>query len=137
MKDDCVFAKQLRSSFPVADFYKEYAGKSGEFFHVDVYGPMSIPSMGGPRYFVLFKDDRSAYRFVYPIPNKFDVFSCFLKLEKDISKDIGAKVCKLRTNWGGEFLSKTFAKYMESAGIVHEYTAPYTPEQNGRVKREN
>ena len=48
----------------------------------DVCGPMSVKSLGGACYYVLFKDDHSGYRYVYFIKKKSEVFSCFQKLEK-------------------------------------------------------
>lgn len=39
--------------------------KAGEFFHINVCGPMKETSLGGARFFVNFKDDYSGYRSVY------------------------------------------------------------------------
>lgn len=36
-----------------------------------------------------------------------------------------------------EYINKTFIDYLSKEGIIHECTAPYTPEQNGRAEREN
>ena len=43
----------------------------------------------------------------------------------------------LRTDDGGEFCSTEFNKYCESEGIVHEVTAPCTPQHNVIAKRRN
>jgi len=39
--------------------------KIGEFIHTDVCGPMSEASVGGSRYFLLFKDDKSSFHHIY------------------------------------------------------------------------
>ncbi|KAL1207442.1 Retrovirus-related Pol polyprotein from transposon TNT 1-94 [Cardamine amara subsp. amara] len=43
----------------------------------------------------------------------------------------------LRTGRGGEFTSREFNNFCESNGIKRHLTAPYTPQQNGVVKRRN
>ena len=39
--------------------------KPGIFFHADVCGPMNTPSFGRARFFVLFKDNCTGYRFIF------------------------------------------------------------------------
>nr|GFC24895.1 zinc finger, CCHC-type [Tanacetum cinerariifolium] len=43
----------------------------------------------------------------------------------------------LRTDRGGEFTSNEFTKYCKEKGIARQLTAPYSPQQNGVVKRRN
>ncbi len=43
----------------------------------------------------------------------------------------GLKVKTLRTDNGGEYVSNDFSRYCANKGIVHQYSNPYTPEQNG------
>nr|GEY05397.1 ribonuclease H-like domain, reverse transcriptase, RNA-dependent DNA polymerase [Tanacetum cinerariifolium] len=43
----------------------------------------------------------------------------------------------LRTDRGGEFTSNEFTKYCKENGIARQLTAPYSPQQNGVVKRRN
>lgn len=38
------------------------ASEAGHTIHVDVYGPMEVPSIEGARYFLLVKDNCSHYR---------------------------------------------------------------------------
>lgn len=42
----------------------------------------------------------------------------------------------LHTDNGCEYVNEEFKSFLESKGIQHERTAPYTPQQNGRAKRE-
>jgi hypothetical protein len=48
-----------------------------------------------------------------------------------------AKLKALRTDWGGEFKSNEFKAFCEAHGIQRYLTAPYSPQQNGVVKRRN
>lgn len=65
----CVFGKLHRYSFPTtSDHPRE--DRPGVLIHADVCGPMSVTSYGGSKYFILFKDDASCYRFVYCVQDK-------------------------------------------------------------------
>lgn len=110
---------------------------TGEVFHADVCGPMSKNSPAGSRYFLTFKDDASGYRSVYFLKNKSEVFEKFKAFEKYIANKFGRPLKILRSDNGREFCNKDMSKYLESRGIAHETTAPYTPQQNGKAEREN
>jgi len=62
--------------FPFKSFSREKP-KAGELIHSDVCGKISQESVGGVTYFVSFKNDCTAYRMIYFIKHKFDVFEKF------------------------------------------------------------
>ncbi|UYV61249.1 hypothetical protein LAZ67_1004106 [Cordylochernes scorpioides] len=109
----------------------------GELIYSDVCGPMSKRSPGGSLYFVSFKDDFSRFRVAYFIRHKSDVLEKFKEFVKRVRTETGNKIKRFRTDNGTEFLNKNFSDYLKSLGIVHELTAPYTPEQNGISERNN
>ena len=43
----------------------------------------------------------------------------------------------MRTDGYGEYTSKVFQKFCEENGILHEVTAPYTPQHNDLAERRN
>jgi transposase InsO family protein len=43
----------------------------------------------------------------------------------------------LRSDNGGEYKSHEFVQFFRERGIKHEFTAPYSPEQNGVEERKN
>ncbi len=47
------------------------------------------------------------------------------------------KILKVRTDHGGEFENEPFETFCEKNGIVHEFSSPRTPQQNGVVERKN
>ena len=49
----------------------------------------------------------------------------------------GKQIKMLRTDNGGEYMSKAFKQFCLDSGIVHQTTVPYTPEQNGVAERKN
>ncbi|UYV67550.1 hypothetical protein LAZ67_5001174 [Cordylochernes scorpioides] len=98
---------------------------------------MSKRSPGGSLYFVSFKDDFSRFRVAYFIRHKSDVLEKFKEFVKIVRTETGNKIKRFRTDNGTEFLNKNFSDYLKSLVIVHELTAPYTPEQNGISERDN
>ncbi|GJW92555.1 retrovirus-related pol polyprotein from transposon TNT 1-94 [Tanacetum coccineum] len=42
-----------------------------------------------------------------------------------------------RSDRGGEYFSTEFSSYCESQGLIHQRTAPYTPQHNGVAERKN
>lgn len=49
----------------------------------------------------------------------------------------GSKIQFLRSDNGNEYTSAKFNSFCEEAGIEHQLTTPYTPEQNGVSERRN
>ena len=47
------------------------------------------------------------------------------------------EISTLRTDNGGEYVSKEFEEFLKSKGIRHKLTVPYSPAQNGIAERLN
>ncbi|GAU44417.1 hypothetical protein TSUD_100640 [Trifolium subterraneum] len=133
--EDCCAAKQTRNSFknelPMKSTHKL------EMVYSDVCGPFEVKSIGGNNYFLTFIDDYTRHVWLYLIEKKSEVFTKFKKFKSLVEKQSGCDLKKLRTDGGGEYTSLEFAKFCEDEGIVHEITAPYTPQHNGVAERKN
>ena len=105
--------------------------------HSDVCGPMPTVSIGGRRYFVTFIDDYTRCCRVYCMKNKSEVFDKFKEFELCTTNECGNLIGTLRSDNGGEYLSKEFEEYLRAKGIHHELSAPYSPAQNGVAERLN
>lgn len=133
--EGCVFGKQSRPAFPSGESWR--ASTCLELVHADLCGPMSIDSLGGSRYFLLFVDDFSRMNWVYFLKKKSEAFEHFKKFKAFVEKQSDCHIKTLRTDRGGEFVSEEFNQFCEENGIHRELTAPYTPQQNGVAERKN
>ncbi|KAL4291772.1 hypothetical protein GQ457_14G025100 [Hibiscus cannabinus] len=133
--DGCINGKQTRKSFLVGKAWR--ASECLKLIHADLCGPMQTESLGGSRYFLLFTDDYSRMSWVYFLTNKSETFENFQRFKAMVEKQSNSHIKILRTDRGGEFMSKIFNLFCEENGIKRELTTPYTPEQNGVAERKN
>ncbi|WRX07954.1 Integrase [Theobroma cacao] len=131
----CQLGKQTRLPFPLKSTKRAY--EKLELIHSNVCGPMSAESLNGSKYFVLFIDDYTRLTWIYFIKFKSDVFSVFKKFKASVELELRWKVKCLRTDNGREFNSDKFEAFLSAAGIKHQFTVPYSPQQNGVCERKN
>jgi hypothetical protein len=51
--------------------------------------------------------------------------------------EFGLRIKKIRSDNGMEFKNSQIEGFLEDEGIKHEFSSPYTPQQNGVVERKN
>lgn len=134
MCETCILAKQIRGAFPSS---VSKTTRPLELIHMDVCGPMHESSLGGSRYFATFLDDFSRMSIVRPIKQKSDVAKEMRDVFEMLETQCELSVKRIRTDRGGEYLNEDVRQYLSTKGIVHEKSAPYTPEQNGAAERLN
>jgi len=132
----CAYGKQTRAHFPV-DEHRQRAKSPGDLVDTDLCGPMSVRSVGGALYFVLFKDDHSGFRVIECIKNQPQTLEAFKRFVGQLKCETGNIVKILRSDCGTEYTSRSFVQYLDREMIKQELTTPYTPEQNGASERDN
>ncbi len=130
----CILAKQQRLPFPQSD--SKSSGQL-ELVHMDVCGPLQVPSTGGARYLATFTDDYSRLAHVVPVAQKSDVPSTVRAVINMWETQSDQRVKAIRTDRGREYLNTELQGFLNSKGIIHNTTAPYTLEQNGVAERFN
>lgn len=128
----CAFGKMARLPFKSSTTNTTHVG---ELIHTDVVGPMQKPSPTGSIYYVLFIDDFSGMRAIYFMKSKSDVFENLKLFSCKLRSETKESIKTLRSDGGGEFMSKEMAIWMTEAGIRHETSAAHTPQQNGVSER--
>ena len=71
------------------------------------------------------------------IQSKKEVFEKFVSFVKMMEIQTGRSIKKVRSDNGGEYCSAAMEEFCKKKGIQHQYTTPYTPEQNGVAERFN
>ena len=133
--EGCITGKMTR--LPYRSVGEIRSKRKLRLVHSDVCGPMPTESIGGNKYFVTFIDDFSRCCAVYFLRSKSEVPEIFKEFEARVSNDCGEQIGTLRSDNGGEYLSKEFRSYLKSKGIHHELTVPHSPQQNGVAERMN
>lgn len=132
--ESCLEGKMHRLPFGNSE---SVTTKTCELIHADTCGPMEVTSVGGSKYFVILKDDFSNYRTVYFVKNKFEIKNCIEDFVNKAENVTGNKLKIFRSDNGLEFINKEVKELFTKHGIIHQTSVPYTPEQNGKVEREN
>ncbi|GJX27089.1 pol polyprotein [Tanacetum coccineum] len=130
--ETCVEAKLTRSSFKSVKRKTEPL----DMIHTDICDLKSLPTKGGNKYFITFIDDCTKYCYVYLLKSKDEAIDKFVLYKTKVENQFGQKIKVVRSDRGGEYVS-SFAELCAKHGIRHEFTAPYSPQQNGIAERKN
>ncbi|KAH9750688.1 hypothetical protein KPL71_013969 [Citrus sinensis] len=74
---------------------------------------------------------------IYFMKLKYEVADIFVKFKAWVETQSRCKMQVIRSDNGTKDTFEKFNKFCEDAGIEHQLTAPYTPQQNGVVERKN
>ena len=129
----CVKSKMIKKSFKSVDRSTNLLN----LIHSDICELNGMLTRGGNRYFITFIDDYSRYTYVYLLKHKDEAFSVFKNYKAEVENQLGKKIKILRSDRGGEYFPHEFNKFCEEHGIIHQCSAPRTPEQNGLTERKN
>ncbi|MCO5602647.1 hypothetical protein L7F22_056782 [Adiantum nelumboides] len=98
---------------------------------------METVSLTSCLYLVTFIDDFSRYTIVYFLKQKSKVVSYFKECCLSAQQHHDLTIEYLWLDNGGEYISKVFQHFCKFEGIKHQFTIPYTPQQNGVAERKN
>lgn len=98
---------------------------------------MQVSSVLGERYFITFIDEHSGGIEVTLLKAKSNALSAFQAYRARAAKEAGKAIKMLRTYGGGEYGRQRFKSYLQSSGIVHSESPPYSPSHCGLAERAN
>jgi len=130
-----VKGKQVKSSFHPKDFIS--TKRPIELLHIDLFGPISIESLGGKRYGFVIVDDFSRFTWVLFLKHKYDSFETFKTFCKQVQNEKETHIISVRSDHGREFENSSFEQFFSENGVSHNFSCPRTPQQNGVVERKN
>nr|GEV73073.1 retrotransposon protein, putative, Ty1-copia subclass [Tanacetum cinerariifolium] len=118
----CISGKMASEPFPhQVERAKDLLG----LIHTDVCGPFRNVSREGASYFITFTDDFSHYGYVYLMKHKHEVFETYKVFQNEVKNQLGKRIKAIRSDRGGEYLSREFVKHMESCGYPKETMGYY------------
>lgn len=130
----CPAGKGRHASHPSYEYKR--AEEAGDRVHVDLTGKLNVTSVSGCNYYLICKDEWSSYVYTYFVKDKSLVALALAKLICDFEADSGKTIKRIHSDNGSEFVNAKTEMLFAREHIVHETTAPHTPQQNGRVERE-
>ncbi|GJT61741.1 retrovirus-related pol polyprotein from transposon TNT 1-94 [Tanacetum coccineum] len=110
--ETCVEAKLTRTTFKSV----KRKTKPFDMIHTDICDLKSLSTKGGN--------------------NKDEAIDKFVLYKTEVENQLGKKIKVVRSDRGGEYVA-SFAELCAKHGIRHEFTAPYSPQQNGIAERKN
>ncbi|CAA7015851.1 unnamed protein product [Microthlaspi erraticum] len=105
-----------------------------DLLHIDTWGPFSVPTAEGYRYFLTIVDDHTRVTWVYLMRTKDEVLTVFPEFLKMVETQYHAVVKGVRSDNAPEL---KFASLFKQKGIVSYHSCPETPEQNSVVERKH
>ena len=112
-------------------------GSPLQLIHMDLFGPVNIPSISRKRYALVIVDDYSKYTWVLFLHSKDEAALVIIDHIKKIEKEADLPVRAIRSDNGTEFRNAVLNDFCTDKGISRQYSAPRTPQQNGVVERKN
>ncbi|KAK1421891.1 hypothetical protein QVD17_24607 [Tagetes erecta] len=108
-----------------------------ELLHTDLFGPISVKSIAKKSYCLVVTDDYSRYTWVIFLAFKSETAEELIKLIPQIEVLGKRKVQAIRSDNGTEFRNHIFNSFCEQRGILRQFSAARTPQQNGVAERKN
>ena len=130
--DACLSGKQASGPFKLTH---HKCTQPLEVVHADLMGPISPEGLDGQTYALCVLDDFTEYSAVVLLKNKNNAAKELVIVLKQWQTQTGTKVKFIRTDNGTEFSG--IAAFCQDSGAVHQKTAPYVHQQNGKIERLN
>lgn len=130
----CQKGKQTRSNHNSVKFNRT---KPLELLHMDLAGPYRTQSLAGKYYFMIVVDDFSQFSWIAFLREKSEALREFTKLCRLLENEKNVWIVAVKSDHGGEFESGLFADFCDEIGVMHNFSAPFTPQHNGVAERKN
>jgi transposase InsO family protein len=111
--------------------------RSLELLHMNLFGLIAYISIGGSKYSLVIVDDYSRFTWVFFLQEKSQTEETLKGFLRWAQNKFGLRIKKIRSDNGTEFKNSQIEGFLEEEGIKHEFSSPYTPQQNGVVERKN
>lgn len=129
----CIIGKQPARPY---DHFEKRADRVCDLLHMDTCGPFPVRfSNGQTTYFNSIIDDHSNFGSTALLSTKDQATDHFKSTSVRWELKSGNLVLVLRSDGALEFTAGALHTHLESRGIIHQSTAPYAHQQNGKAER--
>ena len=90
-----------------------------ELVHIDVCEPCHVSTANGKRYVITFTDDYTRRAHTYFLARESEALGVFKEYHTSVVGETGEQIGRLRSDKGGEYLSKEFKEYL-CAHKIHQ-----------------
>jgi transposase InsO family protein len=104
---------------------------------MNLFGPIAYLSIEGSKYGLVIINDFSRFTWVFFLQDKTETQGTLKRLLRRAQNEFELKVKKIRSDNGSKSKNLQVEEFLEEEGIKHEFSASYTPQQNGVVERKN
>jgi len=131
----CQAGKQVCAPHPAKNILT--SSRPLKLLHMDLFGPITYISIGGNKYGLVIVDDFSRFTWVFFVHDKSEVQGIVKKFIRRAQNEFELKIKNVRSDNGSEFRNTNVEEFLDEEGIKHEFSAPYTHQQNGIMERKN
>ena len=127
----CPLAKQKRLPYVS---HNHLSDNPFDIVHLDIWGPFSIESIEGYRYFLTIVDDCNRVTWIYILRNKSDVSTIFPLFLTHVKTQYNSSIKCILYDSAPEL---AFPHLIKEHGIVHQFSCAYTPQHNSVVEHKH
>lgn len=109
----CHHSKQKKQSFPSSISHSSCVFA---LIHADIWGPCSVTSLNGYKYFLTIVDDHSRFVWIFLMHSKAETQTHLKKFVAMVERQFDTKVKMIRSDNGSEFILRQFYDETE---IIH------------------
>ncbi|QRW04445.1 Copia protein [Ceratobasidium sp. AG-Ba] len=133
---DCLGCVQGKAhARPFGNVTIESPREIADLFYSDVWGPASINSIQGNRYYIVFVDAATRFTFVHFMRQKSEAVDRYIALANFIRTQKGREIKRIHFDNGKELINSRLREFCDKTGTEITTTAPYSSQQNGPAER--
>ncbi|QRW09844.1 Copia protein [Ceratobasidium sp. AG-Ba] len=133
---DCLGCVQGKAhARPFGNVSIESPREIADLFYSDVWGPASINSIQGNRYYIVFVNAATRFTFVHFMRQKSKAVDRYIALANFIRTQKGREIKRIHFDNGKELINSRLREFCDKTGTEITTTAPYSSQQNGPAER--
>jgi transposase InsO family protein len=136
-KFDCTTCQLGKSTKQISRKPPQRATKPFQMIHMDVVGPIQPEGIDGERYWLLFTDDYTRYRWIECFSSRTEVKLKIIDFHRRIKTQFGATVATYHLDNDKAMINTDTKELLRQEGAIFRTSTPHTQHQNGVAESSN